>query len=150
MVLVADRTNSPPTNHQAIENVKLVLDRSTSIRITGDDGSTAELSPELTMALSDVVDALHHGNAVSVDSISTTLTTQEAADLLGISRPTMAKYLDEGCLPSERPGTHRRIRLDDVIAFQQENQRSRAETLAELTRDSQSMPHFGGGFVKTR
>ena len=46
-----------------------------------------------------------------------TITTQQAADMLGISRPTLIRLLDSGRIPFERPGAHRRLRVDDVTAF---------------------------------
>jgi excisionase family DNA binding protein len=82
--------------------------------------------------------------------VNQTLTTQEAADLLDVSRPTLVKYLDEGRIPFTRPGTHRRILLADLVAFQQQMQQHRRELLDAMSAESQTSPGFGTGFVATR
>jgi excisionase family DNA binding protein len=76
-----------------------------------------------------VVEAMRRGLAVSVVPRSHVLTTQQAADLLGVSRPTVIKLLDDGQIPFTKAGSHRRIRLDDVLAY---GERRRAEQYAAL------------------
>ncbi len=51
---------------------------------------------------------------------SETLSTSQAAEIVGVSRPTMVRYIDEGRLPYAKPGKHRRLRLADVLAFKAE------------------------------
>ncbi len=67
--------------------------------------------------LRQVVEALHQGHAVTVAPVTQTLTTQQAADLLGVSRPTVIKLLDENRIPYERNGTHRRILLRHLLEY---------------------------------
>jgi excisionase family DNA binding protein len=86
-----------------------------------------------------VAHAMLAGRAVTVSPTSRRLTTQEAADLLGISRPTLIKLLDSGDIPSERPGRHRRVRLDDVLRYQQDRQAERRSALRDLTRTAQDL-----------
>ena len=69
--------------------------------------------------LNDVLVELSRGNAVSVISFSTELSTQEAADLLNVSRPHLIKLLDENKIPHFKVGSHRRILFKDLIEFQQ-------------------------------
>lgn len=75
-----------------------------------------ELPESVYRALLQVVEALRSGLAVSVVPRTCVLTSQQAADLLGVSRPTLIKLLDRGEIPFTRAGTHRRIRLDAVLA----------------------------------
>lgn len=88
-----------------------------------------ELPVEIYRVLRKVVDALQRGLAVTVAPVAQTLTTQQAADLLGVSRPTVVKLLDEGKIPFERAGTHRRILLRDLLGYRE---RRRAEQYAAL------------------
>ena len=83
-------------------------------------GDQIELPSELYRLLRHVVEALQQGFAVTVAPLTQTVTTQQAADLLGVSRPTLIKLLDEGKIPFERVGTHRRILLRDLLTYREE------------------------------
>jgi excisionase family DNA binding protein len=106
-------------------------------RLVAPDGQSVDLPSPLFAVLLAVAHAMLAGRAVTVSPTSRRLTTQEAADLLGISRPTLVKLLDNGEISYERPGRHRRIRLDDILRYQQERQTDRRSTLRELTRTAQ-------------
>jgi excisionase family DNA binding protein len=92
-------------------------------------GDRVELPAEVYRVLRQVVEALRQGLAVTVVPQAQMLTTQQAADLLGVSRPTVIKLLDEAKIPFERVGTHRRILLRDLLAYREQR---RAEQYAAL------------------
>jgi excisionase family DNA binding protein len=92
-------------------------------------GDRVELPAELYRVLRQAVEALWQGFAVTVAPLAQALTTQQAADLLGVSRPTVIKLLDESRIPFERVGTHRRILLRDLLAYREQR---RAEQYAAL------------------
>jgi excisionase family DNA binding protein len=98
-------------------------------------GDQVELPAEVYRVLRQVVEAMRANLAVTVVPQTLTLTTQQAADLLGLSRPTVIKLLDEGKVPFERVGTHRRILLRDLIAYRDIR---RAEQYAALEATSAS------------
>ncbi|MFF9567739.1 helix-turn-helix domain-containing protein [Streptomyces sp. NPDC014685] len=100
--------------------------------LRGPDGTSRTLPPEVYEALMVVVRALSEGKAVTVAPVNTTLTTQEAADLLGVSRPTFVKILDEGGIPFSRPGRHRRVLLADVLEYKEKRRSRRRRGLSEL------------------
>ncbi|MEU6563419.1 excisionase family DNA-binding protein [Nocardia nova] len=103
------------------------------------EGEAVTLPPEMLEALRLVALALSEGKAVTVAPLHTTLTTQEAAELLGMSRPTFVKLLDAGEIPFTRPGRHRRVRLTDVLAFREYRRAERSAGLSELTRMSEDL-----------
>jgi excisionase family DNA binding protein len=76
------------------------------------------------------------GKAITVAPLEQRLTTQQAADLLGISRPTLIKLLEANEIPYEKPGRHRRIRLSDVLAYQDRRRQERRARLADITRQA--------------
>lgn len=109
---------------------------------SGDDH--APLPGPVVDALRRALVALAQGQAVTIFPTSTLLTTQQAADMLGVSRPTIIKILDAGEIPYITPGRHRRISLTDVLAYQRRSAVATSEALDELMQDSADFyPHFG-------
>jgi excisionase family DNA binding protein len=95
---------------------------------------TIALSDEARVALSTLFQLLASGQRVEVVPVADTLTTQQAAHLLDVSRPTLVKLLESGLIPYERPGVHRRISraaIDAFIASRPERRRAGLEALAE-------------------
>jgi excisionase family DNA binding protein len=83
-----------------------------------DAGEQIELPEEVYRLLFHVTDAMSRGMAITIAPRSTTLTTSQAAELLGVSRPTLIKLLDEGRISFTKVNSHRRLTLHDVLEFQ--------------------------------
>lgn len=98
-------------------------------------GDRIELPVEIYRALRHVVEALQHGLAVTVAPLTQTLTTQQAADLLGVSRPTLVKLLDEGKIPFERAGSHRRVLLRDLLDYREQRRAAQYAALEATAVD---------------
>jgi excisionase family DNA binding protein len=98
-------------------------------------GDRVELPSSLYQILRQVVEALQQGLAVTVAPKTKTLTTQQAADLLGVSRPTVIRLLDDGKIPYERAGTHRRILLQDLIAYREQRRAAQYAALQSTAVD---------------
>jgi excisionase family DNA binding protein len=108
-------------------------------RLVASDGDTVEMPAELVGALRTIVEHLRAGHGVSVASLQAELTTVEAAELLNVSRPHLIKRLDGGALPFRMVGTHRRLRLVDVLAYRDQQDAASREALDELTRHAEDL-----------
>jgi excisionase family DNA binding protein len=102
-----------------------------------------ELPRSVHEVLVRVAEILASGRGVAVVPVDRELTTREAADLLGISRPTLIKLLDAGEIGYSRPNSSRRIPLDQVLAYKERRSRTRRELLSEMTADAVAMGLYG-------
>jgi excisionase family DNA binding protein len=108
-------------------------------RLTGPDGRSVELPDSMFQVLLQVAAAMKAGLAVTVAPHHLTLSTQEAADLLRISRTTLVRLLETGVIPFEKPSRHRKVRLDDLIEYRR-RQRSQAElAFADMVADTERL-----------
>ncbi len=110
-------------------------------RVAGEGGAddmarheTVELPRQAVAALLEVARALSQGQTLHIVPHEARLTTQAAADLLGVSRPHLITLIDRGELECDMVGTHRRLRADDVLAYRERRNASRRAGVQELQR----------------
>lgn len=114
--------------------------RSSDARLLSADGQPLELPESAYRVLVEAVRELADGNAVAVLPVRAELTTQEAADLLGVSRPYLIKLIEEGALPCTlTAGNHRRLRLSDVLAYRRVRDQERRAALDEMSAEAERL-----------
>jgi len=109
------------------------------VKIVTPQGDPLELPAEAAQLLIDILDHMARGDAVTLIPVSAELTTQQAADLLNVSRPTLVRLLDEGRLAYHKPGRHRRLKFEEVMRYRQESERARNDALDELAAIGQDI-----------
>ncbi|MEK7944853.1 helix-turn-helix domain-containing protein [Pigmentiphaga sp. YJ18] len=98
-----------------------------------------ELPTSALRLLVDILAELADGNAVRVVPVHAELTTQEAADMLNVSRPHLVKLLEDGALPFHRTGKHRRVRFADLMRYKETRDLAAEQAMGELARQSQEL-----------
>lgn len=107
-----------------------------------DDANQAhrvELPTSALRLLMDILAELASGNAVKIVPVHAELTTQEAADLLNVSRPHLVKLLEDGALPFHKTGRHRRVRFADLMQFKAARAHASEQAMQELARQAQEL-----------
>ncbi|MGO8674111.1 MAG: helix-turn-helix domain-containing protein [Capsulimonadaceae bacterium] len=105
-------------------------------------GATADLSVSLatlSLLLLSVLKELGHGRGVAVIATDTKLTTQQAADILQVSRPYFVKLLTEGRIPVQTVGSRRRVRIADLLQYYGNELAVRHSGLDELVDEAQKL-----------
>ncbi|WP_232368941.1 helix-turn-helix domain-containing protein [Alteromonas sp. BL110] len=109
--------------------------------VVGKDGEThqVKMPASAVKLMIEVLTQLGQGNSVNITPIHAELTTQEAADILNMSRPTLIKLLDSGDIPHSRTGNRRKVAFVDVMNYKQEIDAKRLAALDELTALDQEL-----------
>ena len=112
------------------------------LRVTPGRGKHAEevvLPASAVRLLVRLLREMAAGNAVTLIPVHAELTTQQAADLLGVSRPFIVKQIKENKLPHRRIGTHRRVMFKDLMEFKRRIDSDRSRALEQLAAEAQNL-----------
>jgi excisionase family DNA binding protein len=127
----------PPVDRGAVEEISDFLAHvARTATLVGPGGKEVELPLEVFQVLVEVVDAMQAGQAITIAPLSTILTTSQAAEVLGVSRPTLVKLLEDGEIEFDRPGRHRRVRLSDLLEYRERRRSARRAHLAAITQEA--------------
>ncbi len=111
------------------------------IHIQGDEqpGEDITLPMPAFRLLKDILAEMAKGHGVTLLPVRAELTTQQAADLLNVSRPFLIGLLEDGKIPFRLVGQHRRVRLDDLMAYKRKDDDARRRIADELTAEAQEL-----------
>ncbi|WP_310487579.1 helix-turn-helix domain-containing protein [Chamaesiphon sp. VAR_69_metabat_338] len=111
------------------------------LKVTDANGQEREVViPATAMHL--LVEILKHiaaGDAIALNPIHAELTTQEAANLLNVSRPYLIKLIEKGEISHRKVGKHRRVLYTDLMAYKQQSYRRQSAALDELAAQAQEL-----------
>lgn len=144
MNMIAHRQLPPSDQDAAIARVSGQLlsryarqKRPLTLRVQEAGQEPIELPAGAVALLMNILEAMAAGRGVTIIPENAELTTFEAADVLKVSRPYLIKLLDEGAIPFRRVGKHRRIRMEDVMAYKARDDRERDAVMDQLVREAQ-------------
>ncbi len=111
------------------------------VRFEPDGGTEEAVSIPVSAfrLLADILTEMARGNAVTLIPIHAELTTQQAADLINVSRPFLVEQLEKGIIPYRKVGTHRRILFKDLMQYKQTIDARRLKALEELSALDQEL-----------
>ena len=122
----------------ALRKIEGVLNNTRQVpKLVGPNGEEIELPVSVFQVLRQIVYHMMHGRAISIVPINKELSTQEAADILNVSRPYLVKILEEGKIPFIKVGSHRRIGFADLMRYKKLRDEERQRALAEITHISE-------------
>jgi excisionase family DNA binding protein len=107
--------------------------------ITTEDGTVLHLPAPVVEALAQLLEAAADGEPAFVVRSTRDLTTEQAAAVLDVSRPTVVRLVGSGKLPARMVGTHRRLALADVLAYREASTSGRADSLDAMAREADAL-----------
>ncbi|MFT5586174.1 MAG: excisionase family DNA binding protein [Cognaticolwellia sp.] len=113
-----------------------------ALHLVAGGGSRGDVPAAVAILLGHIVETLASGQSVALVPVSRELTTQQAADLLNLSRQYLVRQLDAGVLPFRMTGTHRRLSLEDVLAYKTVREQGRRQSLNELSELTQAFEGY--------
>lgn len=132
---------APEEERSAIASIEEYLEskRGRAARLVGPSKDGVPIPSSLRRVLVAAARQLADGNGVSIMPVTAEVTTQQAADLLNVSRPFVVGLLDKGEIPFHKVGTHRRIRLRDLLAYRRRRDASRRAVIDRLATEAQEL-----------
>jgi excisionase family DNA binding protein len=108
-----------------------------SAKLVSPEGEELKLPGSVYSLLVRIVNEMDRGNGITIIPVHAELTTQQAAELLNVSRPHLVKLLRDGEIPFHKVGRHRRVRVEDLLAYKERRDSKRRRLLQKMTRDAQ-------------
>jgi excisionase family DNA binding protein len=130
-----DPVTIPNAQQEQVEELQRLMLREGKAYLVGKGGEPALPLPDAVYSLLlRILQNMQEGKAVSIVPFLQDLTTQEAANLLGVSRPFFVKILEAGQLPFHMTGTHRRVYLKDLLEYRQRRDTDRVDAINRMAQ----------------
>lgn len=124
--------------HETSKRISSTSSDVISIKIQG-RGTALEIPRKALFLLFGILDNMADGKSITLIPSDAEIGTQQAADLLHVSRPHIVSLLEKGEIPFKKIGAHRRIQLKDLVAYDNKHKKNRAEKLDFLTKQAQDL-----------
>jgi excisionase family DNA binding protein len=130
-----DPITIPVSQQEQLQELQKLMQTEGRIFLAGEGGGPSLQLPDAVCSLLlRILQGMREGKAISIVPITKDLTTQEAASFLGVSRPFFVKLLESGKLRYHRTGTHRRVYLNDLMAYRQYRDQDKIGTINRIAQ----------------
>ncbi|MGA3373139.1 MAG: helix-turn-helix domain-containing protein [Terracidiphilus sp.] len=130
-----DPISIPISQQEQVRQLQKLLQRGGKASLTGQSGEPAvELPDAVYSLLLRILEGMQGGKAITITPVMQDLTTQEAANFLGVSRPFFVKLLETGKLRYHMTGTHRRVYLKDLMEYRQRRDREKVDAINRIAQ----------------
>lgn len=133
---------APPDERAQVAALLRALEgmiQSPRCQLVGPSGEATAIPESIFYVLERVAEVMARGDSVTVVPLGKEVTTQQAANLLNVSRQYLVRLLDEGRIAFRKTGKHRRLRIEDVLTFKEQRDKDRRAGLRELSRLTQDL-----------
>jgi excisionase family DNA binding protein len=138
-----DSVISPQLEAESIKELERILSaKDFPAKLVGANGEQITIPDSIYQVLLQVVHAMASGKTISIIPQEQELTTQQAAEILNVSRPYLIKLLEQDEIPHIKVGSHRRVRFDDLMKYKQHRDTERSKFLDQLIAESQEMGFY--------
>lgn len=145
MVASAETIQIAPRDEHEIEQAsrlyRMLLHEGTTA-LVGPDGARIDLPPTVHEILVRVVEKMQEGKAIAILPLVEELSTQAAADLLGVSRQFFVRECEAHKLPFHYTGTHRRVFLKDLLDYKKQREQARRDAIVRMARQSEDLGDY--------
>lgn len=134
-----------PPDEQEIEQasrLRTFLLHERRATLIGPDGQTIDLPPSVHEILVRVVEKMQEGKAVAILPLEEELSTQAAADLLGVSRQFFVRECEAHKLPFHYAGTHRRVLARNLLAYKRRREQERRQSIVRIAQQSEELGDY--------
>ena len=114
--------------------IAVAMELDGGLKVSGENGDPVKIAPAVGELIIELLGHVSNGNMVTLVPVGTMLTTQQAADMLNVSRPYLTGLLKKGEIAFEEVGKHRRVPLTALMKYKENKARRQEETLHELSR----------------
>lgn len=132
----------PPKNKEELNEITELVKKISNMDkfiMTKADGEEIELPQVVSQVLYEIINILSQGGSMTIIPMDKELTTQQAADILNVSRPYFVKLLENDIIPYHKTGTHRKILMKDLIEYKNQISKKRKTKLSEMINLSQEL-----------
>ena len=145
MIVAAAAVQIAPRNQQEIEQASKLyrsLRHERTAALIGPDGTKIDLPSSVHDVLVQIVEKMQEGKAVALIPLMEELSTQAAADFLGVSRQFFVRECEAHKLPFHYTGTHRRVLLKDLLDYKKKREQARRESIVRIARQSEELGDY--------